>query len=91
MTTVDKIKNRLVEKLDIIKLEIIDDSAKHADHQHNMGGGHYNAIIISDDFKDKSLIQRHQLVYDALGEMVKQEIHAFSMKTMTKIEVEKLN
>lgn len=83
MTTVDKIKNRLVEKLDIIKLEIIDDSAKHAGHQQNMSGGHYNVIIISDDFEGKSLLKRHRLVYSALGNLIKQEIHAFSMKTMT--------
>ena len=80
---VDKIKSAIESQLNIHHIEIIDQSAQHAGHSGNTGGGHYNAYIISDDFMDKSLIQRHRLVYDALGNMMQNEIHAFSMKTMT--------
>ena len=80
---VDKIKSAIESQLNIHHIEIIDQSAQHAVHSGNTGGGHYNAYIISDDFMDKSLIQRHRLVYDALGNMMQNEIHAFSMKTMT--------
>ena len=80
---VDKIKSAIESQLNIHHIEIIDQSAQHAGHSGNTGGGHYNAYIISDDFMDKSLIQRHRLVYDALENMMQNEIHAFSMKTMT--------
>ena len=43
---------------------------------------HYNAIIVSDSFAGKSLIQRHQMVYECLGQAVGNEIHALSLKTL---------
>ena len=80
---IDTIKSALASHINIHHIEIIDDSARHAGHKQNRGGGHFIAHIISDDFKDKSLIQRHQMVYAALGNLMKNEIHAFSMKTQT--------
>ena len=46
-------------------------------------GQHFEAIIVSKDFEGKSPIQRHQLVYKALGDRMREEIHALSMKTYT--------
>lgn len=46
-------------------------------------GQHFTALIVSPAFAGKRLIQRHQLVYAALGERMKAEIHALSMKTLT--------
>lgn len=46
-------------------------------------GSHFYATIVSDAFAGKRLIQRHQLVYAALGERMREEIHALSMKTLT--------
>jgi len=46
-------------------------------------GHHFNAVIVSDQFEGKSMIQQHQLVYRALGERMREEIHALSMKTYT--------
>jgi acid stress-induced BolA-like protein IbaG/YrbA len=46
-------------------------------------GQHFFATIVSDSFAGKRLIARHQLVYAALGDRMKQEIHALSMKTLT--------
>ena len=80
------IKNKIKDSIDIIKIEIIDESANHENHPGNSGGGHYRALIISNDFNNKSLIERHQMVYKALGELMTNEIHAFSMKTMTENE-----
>ena len=87
----NRIETAIRAVLDIHHIEIIDDSAKHAGHQQNSGGGHYNAFIISDSFEGKSLIQRHRLVYNALGEMMTNDIHAFSMKTLTVDEFKKTN
>ena len=44
------------------------------------------ALIISDDFIGKSLVERHQMIYKALGTLMTNEIHAFSMKTITEDE-----
>ena len=49
-------------------------------------GQHFFATIVSDAFEGKRLIQRHQLVYAALGERMRQEIHALSMKTLAPSE-----
>lgn len=46
-------------------------------------GSHFEAVIVSPDFEGKRLIARHQLVYAALGERMKAEIHALSMRTLT--------
>jgi acid stress-induced BolA-like protein IbaG/YrbA len=46
-------------------------------------GQHFYATIVSDAFDGKRPIQRHQLVYAALGDRMKEEIHALSMKTLT--------
>jgi acid stress-induced BolA-like protein IbaG/YrbA len=49
-------------------------------------GQHFQAIIVSPAFEGKRLIQRHQLVYAALGDRMREEIHALSMKTLTPAE-----
>jgi acid stress-induced BolA-like protein IbaG/YrbA len=46
-------------------------------------GQHFTAVIVSNAFAGKRLIQRHQLVYAALGDRMREEIHALSMKTLT--------
>lgn len=46
-------------------------------------GHHFEAVIVCPDFDGKSRIQRHQMVYGALGERMKSDIHALSMKTLT--------
>lgn len=46
-------------------------------------GAHFQAIIVSPQFIGKRLIQRHQIVYAALGDRMREEIHALSMKTLT--------
>ena len=46
-------------------------------------GQHFQALIVSREFEGRSRVQRHQLVYAALGERMREEIHALSMKTVT--------
>jgi acid stress-induced BolA-like protein IbaG/YrbA len=46
-------------------------------------GQHFEALIVSEAFRGKTRIQRHQLVYAALGERMREEIHALSMRTLT--------
>ena len=46
-------------------------------------GQHFQAVIVSTLFAGKSRVQRHQLVYGALGDRMREEIHALSMRTLT--------
>lgn len=46
-------------------------------------GQHFQAVIVSPAFVGKRMVQRHQLVYAALGDRMREEIHALSMKTLT--------
>ena len=46
-------------------------------------GQHFQALVVSREFEGRSRVQRHQLVYAALGERMREEIHALSMKTLT--------
>ena len=46
-------------------------------------GVHFEAVIVSDEFAGKSRVQRHQLVYQTLGDRMREEIHALSMKTFS--------
>jgi acid stress-induced BolA-like protein IbaG/YrbA len=54
-------------------------------------GAHFEAVIVSPAFEGKRLIARHQLVYAALGDRMREEIHALSMKTLTPQEFKAQN
>ena len=49
-------------------------------------GAHFQAVIVSTAFTGKSRVQRHQIVYAALGDRMREEIHALSMQTLTPAE-----
>lgn len=54
------------------------------EHLHVQGDGqHFEALIVCSQFEGKRLIQRHQMVYAVLGDRMRAEIHALSMKTLT--------
>ena len=69
--------------------EIKDFTGRHLNHKLHEGGFHLEAIIVSKDFEDKGLIDRHRLVYESVDDLMKHEIHALSMKTLTPDEWEK--
>ena len=46
-------------------------------------GDHFEALVISPDFEGKSLVQRHQAVYAALGDAMRAQVHALTLKTLT--------
>jgi BolA family transcriptional regulator, general stress-responsive regulator len=62
-----------------ISLEIKDDSALHAGHAGNTGGGHFTVKIVSSQFSQKSQIIRHRLIYQALTDLIPLQIHALSI------------
>jgi BolA protein len=83
------IEQRLRAALQPLRLEIEDESAKHAGHAgaRESGGGHYVVTIVSAQFVGKGLLERHRLVYDALGEAMRGEIHALSIRALTPEEI----
>lgn len=85
--TAELIKQKLTETLQPVLIEIIDDSAAHAGHAGaREGGGHFNVTVVSESFDGKSLVQRHQLIYQALADLMKSEIHALGINALTPSE-----
>ncbi len=84
--TANTLRQKLEQALKPEVLEIIDNSAAHAGHAGNQGGGHYNVTIVAAEFEGKSLVQRHQLIYKVLGDMMKHEIHALGINALTPSE-----
>ena len=78
MNLIETIKYRLAV-LQPISLDIKDDSALHAGHIGNTGGGHFTLKIVSSQFSQKSQIIRHRLIYKALTDLIPQQIHALSI------------
>ncbi|MGE0559328.1 MAG: BolA family protein [Burkholderiales bacterium] len=71
MVTPDSIKQSIAAGLECRHLEVSGD------------GHHWEAVIVSEAFRGKNKVQQHQLVYQALGDRMREEIHALSMKTLT--------
>lgn len=68
-------------------LELHDDGARHVGHAGAAsGGGHYLLTIVSERFVGQSRVARHRMVYDALGEMMRRDIHALAIDARTPTE-----
>lgn len=78
LPTPELIKTYISTDLDCSYLEIKGD------------GQHFTAIIVSNTFNKKRLIERHQLIYKILGDRMREEIHALSIKTLTPDEFKKI-
>lgn len=71
MVTPEKLKSYIEQGLSCEHLSVAGD------------GQHFEAVIVSAAFQGKSRVQRHQIVYSALGDRMREEVHALSMKTLT--------
>lgn len=72
------IQQRLLA-LEPTQLDIQDDSAAHAGHKGNNGGGHFTIKMVSSHFSNKTQLMRHRLIYDALNDLMPHKIHALSI------------
>lgn len=82
-----EIRQRLVVALKPTDLLIKDQSQLHAGHEGAKDGrGHFELTIISTIFEGANRIQRHQMVYDALGDLLESDIHAVRIKALTQSE-----
>ncbi len=83
MNRLNKIRS-LLALLQPEQLEITDDSHLHAGHVGARdGGGHYRLKIVSAQFIGRPTLARHRMIYSALGEMMKHEIHALNITACT--------
>jgi len=75
----------------VLHVEVRDDSHLHAGHAGaRAGGGHYHVQVISDDFAGRGRLQRHRLIYDAMGDAIRDDcIHALSIEALTPAEAER--
>jgi BolA protein len=66
-------------------LELRDESGQHAGHAgaRPSGGSHWQLTIVSEAFRGKSAVQRHRMVYEALGDLMKRDIHALKIEAST--------
>jgi len=88
MNRADEIEHRLSKALAPERLEIEDESHLHAGHAGAEGGaGHYAVTIVSEKFEGKNAVQRHQLVYGAVKDMMPGEIHALRISANAPLEI----
>jgi BolA family transcriptional regulator, general stress-responsive regulator len=80
---VEKIRQVLTARLAPVQLDIRDDSAAHAGHAGAREGGHFSVVVVSEQFAGRSRMQRHQLVYAAVAELMRTDIHALSIQART--------
>ncbi|TAK92056.1 MAG: BolA family transcriptional regulator [Burkholderiaceae bacterium] len=79
-----EIFERLTRQLTPTHLHLEDESAAHAGHAGAAGGaGHYRLVIVSAAFIGLARMARHRLVYDALSDLMPQQIHALSIKAFS--------
>ena len=78
------IEQELRRQLDATHVEVLDDSARHADHLGAEGGrGHFRVVVVSERFVGVSRVEAQRLVYRALGNLMATDIHALEMQTLT--------
>ncbi|MEJ0039812.1 MAG: BolA family protein [Gammaproteobacteria bacterium] len=80
---VSRIRAALEKELAPTRLDVIDDSAKHAGHAGAREGGHFRVRLTAAAFRGKSAIQRHRIVFAAVSDLMKTDIHALNIDART--------
>lgn len=88
MQVAQQIRDILTTEFAPEKLEIIDDSSKHAGHSgaDPRGESHFSVLVVSKKFDGENRVNRQRLVYTALDQLLKDRVHALALKTMTPAE-----
>ncbi|MGZ5033128.1 MAG: BolA family protein [Usitatibacter sp.] len=76
--------------LDPETLDLIDESGQHAGHAgaRPSGGSHWQLTIVSEAFRGKTAVARHRMVYEALGDLMKQDIHALKIEAFSPEQIQ---
>jgi stress-induced morphogen len=73
MIAAAELRERIQQGVDASHIEVVDTG----------GGDHFRAVVVSPDFEGKSRVQQHQLVYRALGDHMRERVHALALRTLT--------
>jgi len=80
----ERLRAKLVARFTPVSLVIQDETHRHAGHAGAAGGqSHYRIRIVSEAFRGMSTIARHRLIYEAVDDMLKGEIHALAIEALT--------
>ena len=90
MTIEHQIQTILSNNFQPVKLEIKNNSYLHKNHKEYREDSHYSIIITSKLFDEKNRIERHQMIYEALQELMKTKIHALQIKAYSINEYNKI-
>jgi BolA family transcriptional regulator, general stress-responsive regulator len=85
MTVADTIRRTLTDALAPERLDVIDDSHRHAGHAgaRPEGETHFTVEIVAAGFAGRSRVERQRLVYAALADLLRDRVHALALKTLT--------
>ncbi len=84
---VSLIRQRLTEALQPTEVEVTDESRLHAGHAGARDGrGHFRVRIVAERFDGLRALQRHRLVYEAVGDLMQTDIHALAVTALTPAE-----
>jgi BolA protein len=88
MQIADTIRRKLTAGLAPLRLDIVDESHKHAGHAGWRPGGetHFRVEVVAAAFEAKSRVARQRMVYDLLAEELADRVHALALKTLTPAE-----
>jgi len=85
---VSRIRDRLLSELSPQSLELFDESHLHAGHAGAASGrGHFRVRIVASAFASLPPLKRHRMVYQALGPVLEQDVHALSIEALAPAEV----
>ena len=84
MHAVERAMRDKLAALDPVALVLEDESAQHAGHAGSRpsGGSHWRLAIVSEAFRGQSAVARHRMVYEALGDLMKRDIHALKIEAL---------
>lgn len=84
----ERIEALLRTRLGAETVEVVDESHLHAGHAGaKSGGGHFAVTVVAAQFAGAPTLKRHRMVYDALAELMKNDIHALSIRAYTPDEL----
>ncbi|HKJ16866.1 MAG TPA: BolA family protein [Xanthomonadales bacterium] len=85
---ITEMRRRLEQALNPEQLSIEDEGHMHVGHEGARDGrGHFRVMVISDAFEGLSMLQKHRAIYDALGDLMKTDIHALAIDAYSSSEL----
>lgn len=83
MSATEALMRERLAALQPTRVEVVDESALHAGHAGAAsGGGHYRLTLVAEAFRGRATLARHRMVYEALGPLMQDRIHALAIRAL---------